>query len=101
MRLGGRSFSSDIKPTRRFDHDGSDLVFILSGERRAVHFGSRAASSSGLRPLARLRAQNQPRLKFAFGLQPIVQLTPGLFAAFKIDFIRPAPDLLFTRRVPC
>jgi hypothetical protein len=51
--------------------------------------------------LAHLCTQNQPVFQFVLGLQPIVQLTPWLFATFKIDFIRPPPDFLFTRRVPC
>jgi hypothetical protein len=50
--------------------------------------------------LARLRARKRPTFEFAFGLEPIVQLTAWLFAAFKIDFVCATSDVLVTRRVP-
>jgi hypothetical protein len=50
--------------------------------------------------LARLRAPKHPAFEFAFRLEPIVQLTAWLFAAFEIDFVCPTSDLLATRRVP-
>jgi hypothetical protein len=49
--------------------------------------------------LARLRKPKHPAFKFAFGLEPIVQLTAWLFAAFEIDFVCATSDFLFTRRV--
>src|SRR2546427_10381885 len=48
--------------------------------------------------LARLRKPTT--FEFAFGLEPIVQLTPWLFAAFEIDFVCATSDFLVTRRVP-
>lgn len=44
-----------------------------------------------------------PTLKFelVFGLEPIIQFTARLPAAFEVDFICAAPDLLVTRRVRC
>ncbi len=36
--------------------------------------------------LARLLAPKHAAFEFAFGLEPIVQLTAWLFAALKIDF---------------
>jgi hypothetical protein len=42
-----------------------------------------------------------PRVEFAFGLEPIVQLTAGLSVAGKVDFIGATSDFLVTtRRVP-
>lgn len=38
--------------------------------------------------------------EFAFGLEPIVQLTAFLLAAFERDFVCAASDFLVTRRVP-
>ena len=46
--------------------------------------------------LARLRKPTT--FEFAFGLEPIVQLTPWLFAAFEIDFVCATSDFLVTRR---
>ena len=51
--------------------------------------------------LARLRAAKHAALEFAFGLEPIVQITAWLFAAFEIDFVCATSDFLITRRVPC
>src|SRR2546425_10914489 len=48
--------------------------------------------------LARLRKPTT--FELAFGLEPIVQLTPRLFAAFEIDFVCAKSDFLVTRRVP-
>jgi hypothetical protein len=52
--------------------------------------------------LARLRAAKHPAFafEFAFRLEPIVQLTAWLFAAFEINFVCATPDFLITRRVP-
>jgi hypothetical protein len=46
----------------------------------------------------RLCARKHRRLEFAFGLEPIVQLTVRLFAALEIDFVSAASDVLVTRR---
>ena len=54
-----------------------------------------------IRFLARLRVPKRPTFEFAFGLEPIVQLTAWLFAAFEIDFVCATSDVLVTRRVPC
>ena len=51
--------------------------------------------------LARLPARKHPTCEFAFGLEPIVQLTAWLFVTFEIDFVRAMPDFLVMRRVPC
>jgi hypothetical protein len=37
--------------------------------------------------LARLRAAKRPTCEFAFPLEPIVEITAWLFAAFEIDFV--------------
>ncbi len=50
--------------------------------------------------LARLRARECPALEFAFGLEPIVQITAWLFAAFEIDFVGATSDFFVTRGVP-
>src|SRR5438046_10715132 len=50
------------------------------------------------RVLARLRKPTS--FEFAFGLEPIVQLTPWVFAAFEIDFVCATSDFLVTRRAP-
>jgi Glycosyl hydrolases family 16 len=42
---------------------------------------------SRMRVLARLRVPKHPTFEFAFGLEPIIQLTAWLFAAFEIDFV--------------
>ena len=47
--------------------------------------------------LARLRAPKHPTFEFAFGLEPIVQLTAWLFAAFEVDFVCATSDFLVTR----
>jgi hypothetical protein len=49
--------------------------------------------------LARLRKHHA--FEFAFGLEPIVQLSAWLSAAFEIDFVCATSDVLVTRRVPC
>jgi hypothetical protein len=50
--------------------------------------------------LARLRAAKHPTFEFAFRLEPIVQITAWLFAAFEIDLVCATSDFLITRRVP-
>jgi len=50
--------------------------------------------------LARLRAAKYPAFEFAFRLEPIVQITAWLFAAFEVDFVCATSDFLVTRRVP-
>src|ERR1700730_16673708 len=50
--------------------------------------------------LAGLRARKHSTFEFPFGLEPIVQVTAWLLAAFEIDFVGATPDILFTRRVP-
>ena len=50
--------------------------------------------------LTRVRERKHPAFEFAFGLEPIIQLTAWLFAALEIDFVGAKSDLLFTRRVP-
>jgi hypothetical protein len=52
------------------------------------------------RRLPALRVQEHPSFEFAFCLEPIVQLTAWLFAAFAIDFACAMSDFLITRRVP-
>jgi hypothetical protein len=51
--------------------------------------------------LARLLGPKRPAAEFTFGLEPIVKLTPVLYAAFKIDFVSAKSDFLDSRRVPC
>ena len=46
--------------------------------------------------LARLRARECPAFEFAFGLEPIVQITAWLFAAFEIDLVCATSDVLVT-----
>jgi hypothetical protein len=55
---------------------------------------------SRIRLLARLREPNHSALEFAFGLEPIVQLTALLFTALTIDFVRAPSDFLVRRGVP-
>jgi hypothetical protein len=50
--------------------------------------------------LARLRARECPAFELAFGLEPIVQITAWLFAAFEIDFVGATSDFFVTRGVP-
>jgi len=50
--------------------------------------------------LTRLLEPNHPAFEFAFGLEPIVELTAGLSVARKVDFIGATSDFLVTRRVP-
>jgi hypothetical protein len=50
--------------------------------------------------LTRLRAPKHPAFEFTFGLEPIVQFTAVLFAAFQIDFVCATSYFLVTRRVP-
>ncbi len=47
--------------------------------------------------LARLRAPKHPAFEFALRLEPIVQLTAWLFAAFEVDFVCATSDFLVTR----
>src|SRR5712664_1960818 len=49
--------------------------------------------------LARLRAAKHAAFEFTFGLEPIVQLTAWLFAAFEIDFVCATPDFLVAPRL--
>ena len=51
--------------------------------------------------LARLRAPKHSVFEFAFRLEPIVQITTWLFAAFEINLVGATSDLLVRRRVPC
>jgi hypothetical protein len=48
--------------------------------------------------LARLLPRKLPVLKFAFGFEPIVQFTVGMFPVFKIDFICTTSNFLVTRQ---
>ncbi len=50
--------------------------------------------------LARLRARECPALEFAFSLEPVVQITAWLFAAFEIDRVGATSDFFVTRGVP-
>ena len=50
--------------------------------------------------LTRVRARKHAAFEFAFGLEPIIQLTAWLFAALEIDFVGAKSDFLVTRRVP-
>jgi hypothetical protein len=59
------------------------------------------ARMSRIRFLARLRAPKHSAFEFALGLEPIVQLTAWLFAAFEVDFVCATSDFLVTRRVLC
>ncbi len=60
-----------------------------------------ASATRGVSYLARLGAAKHPVFEFAFGLEPIVQLTAWLLAALEIDFVGATSDFLVTRRVPC
>src|SRR5229473_3292123 len=50
--------------------------------------------------LTRLLAPKSTEFEFAFGLEPVVQMTAWLFAAFKIDLVCATSDFLVARRVP-
>src|SRR6266403_5345838 len=90
----------DERPTKKIQHPR-----CAAGVNRTVNRRSRADVYMSLvlyprmlhaRFLARLRKPTT--FEFAFGLEPIVQLTPRLFAAFEIDFVCATSDFLVTRR---
>jgi hypothetical protein len=47
--------------------------------------------------LASLREPNHSLFQFAFGLEPIIQLTAWVFATFEIDFVCATSDFLVRR----
>src|SRR4029077_5373335 len=55
---------------------------------------------SGNEFLAHLRAGERFTFKFAFGLEPIVQLTGRLFTPFEMNFLCAKSNFLVTRHVP-
>jgi hypothetical protein len=55
---------------------------------------------AGILYLAGLGARKCAAFEFALGLEPIVQVTARLLAAFEIDFVGAKPDCLVRRRVP-
>ena len=57
-------------------------------------------SGTTIRLLICLLARIHSLFEFAFGLEPILQLTAWLFAAFKIDFVCATPDFLLRRGIP-
>jgi hypothetical protein len=71
--------------------------FIRAG---AVVRLRRPSRRAGILYLAGLGARKCAAFEFAFGLEPIVQLTAWLFTAFEIDFVGAKPDCLVRRRVP-
>jgi hypothetical protein len=58
------------------------------------------ARRAGIFYLARLGARKRSALEFAFGLEPIVQITAWLLAAFEIDFVGAKSDCLLRHSVP-
>jgi hypothetical protein len=73
-------------------------VVWISSHRRVVRL-RRPARRAGILYLAGLGARKCPAFEFAFGLEPIVEITAWLLAAFEIEFVGAKSDFLVRHRV--